>query len=67
MIGGVLGIIMGVLAGNLLVLLLHSSFVMPWLWIILGLAFTSVIGILAGLYPAILASNLNPVEALRYE
>ena len=66
-IGGILGIIMGVLAGNLLVLMLHSSFVMPWLWILLGLAFTFVIGILAGLYPAILASNLNPVEALRYE
>ncbi|MCW3125563.1 MAG: ABC-type antimicrobial peptide transport system, permease component [Bacteroidetes bacterium] len=66
-IGGVIGIIMGVLVGNILVLLLNSSFVMPWLWIVLGLTFTFVIGLAAGIYPAILASNLNPVEALRYE
>jgi putative ABC transport system permease protein len=56
-----------VLAGNLVVIALHSSFVMPWLWIILGLVFTFVIGMAAGIYPAILASNLNPVDALRYE
>jgi putative ABC transport system permease protein len=66
-IGGIIGIIMGVLVGNLVVLALHSSFVMPWLWIFLGLTFTFVIGLAAGIYPAILASNLNPVEALRYE
>jgi putative ABC transport system permease protein len=66
-IGGIIGIIMGVLAGNLVVIALHSSFVMPWLWIILGLVFTFVIGMAAGIYPAILASNLNPVDALRYE
>lgn len=67
MIGGVIGIIMGVLVGNLVVLVLHSSFVMPWLWIFLGLTFTFIIGMAAGIYPAILASNLDPVEALRYE
>lgn len=66
-IGGIIGIIMGVLVGNLVVLALHSSFVMPWLWIVLGLTFTFIIGLAAGIYPAILASNLNPVEALRYE
>ncbi|MBS1624604.1 MAG: ABC transporter permease [Bacteroidetes bacterium] len=67
MIGGVIGIIMGVLMGNLVVLALHTSFVMPWMWIGLGLTFTFVIGMAAGIYPAILASNLDPVEALRYE
>ncbi len=67
MIGGVIGIIMGVLMGNLVVLALHTSFVMPWMWILLGLTFTFVIGMAAGIYPAILASNLDPVEALRYE
>ena len=66
-IGGIIGIIMGVLIGNAVVLVLHSAFVMPWLWILLGLGFTFVIGLAAGIYPAILASNLNPVDALRYE
>lgn len=67
MIGGIIGIIMGVLVGNIIVIMLETSFVMPWVWIISGLIFTFLIGLAAGIYPAMLASNLNPVEALRYE
>lgn len=67
MIGGVIGIIMGVLMGNLVGMALHTPFIMPWMWICIGFVFTFIIGIAAGIYPAILASNLNPVEALRYE
>ena len=66
-IGGIIGIIAGVLIGNAVGSFLHSRFIMPWGWIMLGLAFTFLIGIAAGIYPAILASNLDPVEALRYE
>jgi len=66
-IGGIIGIIMGVLAGNVVSVFLHTPFIMPWLWILFGLVFTFLIGMAAGIYPAILASNLNPVEALRYE
>jgi len=66
-IGGIIGIIMGVLAGNVVSVFLHTPFIMPWMWIIFGLVFTFLIGMAAGIYPAILASNLNPVEALRYE
>jgi putative ABC transport system permease protein len=66
-IGGIIGIIMGVLAGNIVSVFLHTPFIMPWLWITFGFIFTFIIGIAAGIYPAILASNLNPVEALRYE
>jgi putative ABC transport system permease protein len=67
MIGGLIGIIAGVLVGNLVGLGLGSSFVMPWGWVVLGLIFTFIVGMSAGIYPAILASNLDPVEALRYE
>ena len=66
-IGGVIGIIMGVMAGNVVSVFLHTPFIMPWMWITFGFIFTFLIGIAAGIYPAILASNLNPVEALRYE
>lgn len=66
-IGGIIGIIMGVAAGNVVSVFLHTPFIMPWVWIITGFIFTFIIGIAAGIYPAILASNLNPVEALRYE
>lgn len=66
-LGGIIGIIMGVLAGNLVGLGLNTPFIMPWGWIFGGLVFTFIVGMAAGIYPAILASNLDPVEALRYE
>lgn len=66
-IGGVLGIIVGVLLGNVVGLITQGGFVMPWLWVISGFLFTFAVGLAAGLYPAIKASELDPVETLRYE
>lgn len=66
-IGGVLGIILGILIGNLVSMLLNGAFIIPWLWIGLGITFCFMVGLFAGLYPAIKASNLDPIESLRYE
>ena len=65
--GSVFGIILGVLVGNIFALFLDTGFVVPWGWIITGISICAVFGLLAGLWPAIKASKLNPITALRYE
>lgn len=65
--GALLGIFMGILVGNSFALLLNTGFVVPWGWILYGIIICSGVGLLAGLYPAIKAGKLNPIEALRYE
>ena len=65
--GGFIGIIVGILIGNLISLLLGTSFLIPWMWILLGISICLVVGLSAGIYPAMKASKLNPINALRYE
>ncbi len=65
--GSLFGIILGVLVGNLFALFLDTGFVVPWGWIITGISICALFGLLAGLWPAIKASKLNPITALRYE
>lgn len=65
--GGVIGILVGIFIGNLLSFAFHSPFVIPWLWIALGITICIAVGLLAGIYPALKASKLNPINALRYE
>ncbi len=67
LIGGVLGIILGMITGNLLVLAMGGTFVVPWLWMIVAIILCTFIGLSSGFYPAKKASKLDPVEALRYE
>ncbi len=66
-IGGLLGIVFGILAGNGVSLLIGGNFIIPWVWIIAGIVFCFIVGLVSGLYPAIKASKLDPIEALRYE
>jgi len=66
-IGGLFGIIAGLLLGNVVATFISGSFVVPWLWIITGVLLCIIVGIFAGLYPAIKAARLDPIESLRYE
>jgi len=65
--GAITGIISGVLLGNVVALLLHTGFVIPWGWVFTGIIVCFGVGLFAGLYPALKASKLDPIDALRYE
>jgi putative ABC transport system permease protein len=66
-LGGILGIILGIFIGNIVSLILKSSFVIPWGWIFGGLVICFIVGLSAGLFPAVKAAKLNPIVALHYE
>jgi putative ABC transport system permease protein len=66
-IGGVIGILAGFGMGNLVVLFTHFDARIPLEWAVIGLVFCSAVGIGFGLLPALRASRLDPIEALRYE
>ncbi|MCC7027408.1 MAG: ABC transporter permease [Saprospiraceae bacterium] len=65
--GGILGILVGIPLGNIVTIIMGGSFLIPWAWITLGLIVCTIVGILSGLYPALKAASLDPIEALRYE
>lgn len=67
MMGAGFGVVLGILLGNIVSLLMSTSFIIPWGWVIAGIIICLITGILAGLYPAFKAGKLNPIEALRYE
>lgn len=67
LLGAVFGIVLGVCVGNLFSLVLGTGFVVPWGWVITGIIICSLVGLTAGLWPAIKASKLDPIVALRYE
>ncbi len=66
-LGGAFGIVLGILIGNVVSLLLKTSFVIPWDWMVLGVFLCFIVGNLSGYFPAVKAARQDPIEALRYE
>lgn len=67
LMGAFVGIVLGILFGNIVAVILKTGFVVPWDWVIIGVLVCSLVGLLAGLYPAFKAAKLDPIVALRYE
>ena len=65
--GGLAGILLGVIVGNILASLMKIPGIIPVDWVIIGLVICSFVGIGFGVYPAWKAANLDPIESLRYE
>lgn len=67
LIGGLIGIVLGVLAGNVVAIISNGSFLFPYGWVIVAIITCTAVGLISGLYPAMKAAKLDPIEALRYE
>lgn len=68
LIGGIVGVILGILIGNGISALMGIDiFVIPWMWMFMGMMVCIAVGLLSGYYPAYKASKLDPIESLRFE
>jgi putative ABC transport system permease protein len=66
-IGGLTGIILGTLMAMGIALGFDLQFGLPWVAIFWAVSVTFIVAIISGLFPAIKASKLDPIESLRYE
>ena len=66
-LGGILGIILGISIGSAFAAFLEFDFIIPWMAIIAAVITSFLVAVVSGLYPAIKAAKLDPIEALRYE
>ena len=68
LIGGLGGVTLGIIFGNIVTIYIGGGkFLIPWLWIIVGLLISTVVGVLSGYIPAKKAAALDPIESLRFE
>jgi putative ABC transport system permease protein len=65
--GGIIGIVLGLGAGNLAGKALNAAPALPLDWVLAGIGLCVLVGVGFGTYPAWKAANLDPIEALRYE
>lgn len=66
-IGGLLGVVAGILMGNVVSIITGSAFIIPWWWILLGIVLCFFVALVSGIIPANKAARLDPIESLRYE
>ncbi|NND70641.1 MAG: FtsX-like permease family protein [Rhodothermales bacterium] len=66
-IGGLIGIILGMLLGNIVALQFDIRFAFPWGWAIAAVVMVTFLALVFGGYPAYKAAKLDPIESLRYE
>jgi putative ABC transport system permease protein len=66
-VGGVAGVVLGVVGGDVVAICLSLPKVLPIDWALIGLGICSLVGIVFGTYPAYKAAHLDPIESLRYE
>jgi putative ABC transport system permease protein len=66
-LGGIVGVLVGFGLGNIVTLFTDFAINIPVDWAVRGVIFCSVVGLIFGMWPAIRASRLAPIDALRYE
>jgi putative ABC transport system permease protein len=66
-IGGILGICLGMAAAHIVASSTGWPTLTPVPWIVIAAFSSAIVGIISGFYPAWKASQLDPIEALRYE
>lgn len=65
--GGIAGVVLGMILGNIVTSYMDGSFIIPWLWIFVSFLIGIIVGVGSGYYPAKKASRLDPIESLRFE
>jgi len=65
--GGLIGVIFGIAGGLIINALLGFPVTVSYFWMIIGFVVAVSVGLISGIYPAIKAAWLDPIEALHYE